>query len=302
MIRKVVLTGGSGYIGSNLARKLYTLGYDIYVIVRQDSRLDLICDIEKNINIYYFDGKILSLNNFMNEIKPDLVIHLASLFINEHTTLQIDELINSNILFSTQLIETSLRANVKYFINTGTHWQNYNGENYNPVNLYAATKEAFQNICKYYSEVTDMSIITIKLIDTYGPYDPRPKIMNLLKDIYFNKKTLNMSSGEQELGLLYIEDVIKAYLIAIEKIQKMNPKECRTFFALPKKIYSLREVVDIFQCAVGEKLDINWGKRPYRKREIMKIYINDENILENEDIIGLYEGIKCMLEIERTNY
>ncbi|AXU48573.1 NAD-dependent epimerase/dehydratase family protein [Clostridioides difficile] len=302
MIRKVVLTGGSGYIGSNLARKLYTLGYDIYVIVRQDSRLDLICDIEKNINIYYFDGKILSLNNFMNEIKPDLVIHLASLFINEHTTLQIDELINSNILFSTQLIETSLRANVKYFINTGTHWQNYNGENYNPVNLYAATKEAFQNICKYYSEVTDMSIITIKLIDTYGPYDPRPKIMNLLKDIYFNKKTLNMSSGEQELGLLYIEDVIKAYLIAIEKIQKMNPKECRTFFALPKKIYSLREVVDIFQCAVGEKLDINWGKRPYRKREIMKIYINDENILENEDIIGLYEGIKCMLEIERTDY
>ncbi|HBF6774858.1 TPA: NAD-dependent epimerase/dehydratase family protein [Clostridioides difficile] len=301
-MRKVVLTGGSGYIGSNLARKLYTLGYDIYVIVRQDSRLDLICDIEKNINIYYFDGKILSLNNFMNEIKPDLVIHLASLFINEHTTLQIDELINSNILFSTQLIETSLRANVKYFINTGTHWQNYNGENYNPVNLYAATKEAFQNICKYYSEVTDMSIITIKLIDTYGPYDPRPKIMNLLKDIYFNKKTLNMSSGEQELGLLYIEDVIKAYLIAIEKIQKMNPKECRTFFALPKKIYSLREVVDIFQCAVGEKLDINWGKRPYRKREIMKIYINDENILENEDIIGLYEGIKCMLEIERTNY
>ncbi|EGT2197547.1 epimerase [Clostridioides difficile] len=301
-MRKVVLTGGSGYIGSNLARKLYTLGYDIYVIVRQDSRLDLICDIEKNINIYYFDGKILSLNNFMNEIKPDLVIHLASLFINEHTTLQIDELINSNILFSTQLIETSLRANVKYFINTGTHWQNYNGENYNPVNLYAATKEAFQNICKYYSEVTDMSIITIKLIDTYGPYDPRPKIMNLLKDIYFNKKTLNMSSGEQELGLLYIEDVIKAYLIAIEKIQKMNPKECRTFFALPKKIYSLREVVDIFQCAVGEKLDINWGKRPYRKREIMKIYINDENILENEDIIGLYEGIKCMLEIERTDY
>ncbi|HBF6356651.1 TPA: NAD-dependent epimerase/dehydratase family protein [Clostridioides difficile] len=301
-MRKVVLTGGSGYIGSNLARKLYTLGYDIYVIVRQDSRLDLICDIEKNINIYYFDGKILSLNNFMNEIKPDLVIHLASLFINEHTTLQIDELINSNILFSTQLIETSLRANVKYFINTGTHWQNYNGENYNPVNLYAATKEAFQNICKYYSEVTDMSIITIKLIDTYGPYDPRPKIMNLLKDIYFNKKTLNMSSGEQELGLLYIEDVIKAYLIAIEKIQKMNPKECRAFFALPKKIYSLREVVDIFQCAVGEKLDINWGKRPYRKREIMKIYINDENILENEDIIGLYEGIKCMLEIERTDY
>ncbi|KPI57231.1 hypothetical protein IM33_00935 [Clostridioides difficile] len=302
MIRKVVLTGGSGYIGSNLARKLYTLGYDIYVIVRKDSRLDLICDIEKNINIYYFDGKTLSLNNFMNEIKPDLVIHLASLFINEHTTLQIDELINSNILFSTQLIETSLRANVKYFINTGTHWQNYNEENYNPVNLYAATKEAFQDICKYYSEATNMSIITIKLIDTYGPYDPRPKVMNLLKDIYFNNKTLDMSSGEQELGLLYIEDVIKAYLIAMEKIQKMNPKECKTFLALPKEIYSLKEVVGIFQCAVGEKLDINWGKKPYRKRETMKVHVNDENILENEDIIELYEGIKCMLEIERTDY
>lgn len=301
-LNKIFLTGGSGYIGSCLAKKLYKLGYDVHVIVRADSNLNLINEFSNYINIYRFNGEISNLSEIINSIKPDIVIHLASLFLGEHLPSQLDEIINSNILFATQVLDVASKANVRYFINTGTHWQNYNGENYNPVNLYAATKEAFQDICKYYAEATNMSIITIKLIDTYGPFDPRPKIMNLLKDIYFNNKILDMSSGEQELGLLYIEDVIKAYLIAMEKIQNMSAKECKTFFALPKDIYSLKEVVDIFQCVVGKKLDINWGKRPYRKREMMKVHINNENILENEDIIGLYEGIKCMLEIERTDY
>lgn len=299
--KKVLLTGATGYIGSFLAKKLYMLNYDVHILVRENSKLDSISEIEKNISLHVFNGDTIELNNILKNIEPDIVINLASLYLGNHTSSQLIDLINSNVLFPTQLIEASINAKVSYFINTGTHWQNYNDCNYNPVNLYAATKEAFESISKYYIEVSNMRMITLKLIDTYGPYDFRPKVINLLKKIAISGENLEMSGGEQELGLVYIDDVIKAYLIAIETIKKLKPKEYKQFLVLPKKIYKLKEVIEIFQSVIGKKLNIELGKLPYKDREMMKVYTNGENILKNASTMDLYEGINLMMNIEKNS-
>ncbi|MCC0627636.1 MULTISPECIES: NAD-dependent epimerase/dehydratase family protein [unclassified Clostridioides] len=298
---KILLTGATGYIGSFLAKKLYMLNYDVHILVRESSKLDSISEIEKNISLYVFNGDTIELNNILKNIKPDIVINLASLYLGSHASNQLIDLINSNVVFPTQLIEASINAKVNCFINTGTHWQNYNDCNYNPVNLYAATKEAFESISKYYIEVSNMRMITLKLIDTYGPYDFRPKVINLLKKIAISGENLEMSGGEQELGLVYIDDVIKAYLIAIETIQKLKSKEYKQFLVLPKKIYKLKEVIEIFQSVIGKKLNIELGKLPYKDREMMKVYTNGENILKNVSTMDLYEGISLMMNIEKNS-
>ncbi|MGX9758150.1 NAD-dependent epimerase/dehydratase family protein [Clostridioides difficile] len=298
-LKRILITGGTGYIGSSLAEMLCKLGYEVHIIVRKESNLILLSDIKDTVKIHIFEGQTLELIDTIRKINPNLIIHLASLFIGSHTSAQLQEIIESNILFSTQVLEAASKSNTKYFINTGTHWQNYNDECYNPVNLYAATKEAFEIISKYYLQTSNMSMITLKLIDTYGPFDPRSKIINLLKKIHSTGEVLHMSSGEQELGLLYIDDVIKAYLVAIEKVQEMKPKEMESFLALPKEIHSLRSVVDIFQNVIGENLNIKWGKKPYRDREMMKVYTKEKNILEGHDTLTLFEGIKLMVNIEK---
>ena len=71
--------------------------------------------------------------------------------------------INYSTHFSQKKLTFSKKFNLKWFINTGTFWQNYQSEKYNPVNLYAATKEAFQNIAKYYTETSSLIFTTIKL-------------------------------------------------------------------------------------------------------------------------------------------
>lgn len=291
----IVVSGATGYIGSNLVRKLSSLGHKICIISREDSKVEQFNDIKNQIKIYQFNGKTEELCNAFCELNPDIVIHLASLFVSEHDSSQIEDLINSNLRFSTQLMEASIKSNVKYFINTGTQWQNYNSEKYNPVNLYAATKQAFDSICKYYLEISDIKMLTIKLPDTYGVDDPRHKIINLLIDAYKFCKTLDMSKGEQEIALLYIDDVINAFLIAIEKIQSNICKKKTEFLALPSEIYSLKDTVSIFEKITECKLDINWGKRPYRKREMMNVYIGQENILEDVKTVSLQEGIKKIL-------
>jgi CDP-3, 6-dideoxy-D-glycero-L-glycero-4-hexulose-4-reductase len=95
---KILLTGGSGFIGNNLKDYL-SKDYDVYEIRRKKTK-------NKRINkVFYYDGEIKKLLNFFKSTKPDIVVHLASLFISEHNSLNVTNLVKDNILFSTQLLE-----------------------------------------------------------------------------------------------------------------------------------------------------------------------------------------------------
>jgi len=300
-MKNILLTGATGYIGSNIARRLVLDGHNVHIIVRSSSKLELLSDIKHHLNIHIIEGKISNLVEVFQTAKPEAVFHLAALFIAEHKAEDVDRLIESNILFGTQLLEACKTAGVKYFINTGTHWQNYNGDTYNPANLYAATKQAFECISKYYMETSQMRMVTLKLVDTYGPFDPRPKVMSLFKRIAKSGEALDMSPGEQEMGFLYIDDVVKGFMLALEYVQKMKPHEQQSFVLAPNEFCSLKEAAKIFQQVSGCSLNINWGKRGYRNREVMKIMFKETNLLKDTQTVTLAEGIKKMLDIEASN-
>lgn len=297
-IKSVLITGATGYIGSNLTRKLTQEGKEIHIMIRPSSKLDLLADISDKLHMHTFNGDTRELISIISAIQPDTVFHLATLFVAEHKADEIKPLVESNILLGTQLLEAATAAGVKYFINTGTHWQHYNTAEYCPSDLYAATKQAFQDIARYYISAYDIKFVTLKLIDTYGPFDPRPKLLSLLKRIAKSGERLGMSGGEQQLGFLYIDDVITAFLLAAEYAVKMPSHTEKSFIAAPKEIYSLKEVIRIFEQAWGGKLDISFAERPYKKREVMKVCCADENILSSVDTTGFYDGLKKIFQAE----
>lgn len=86
-------------------------------------------------------------------------------------------MISSNIELGSLLLDCAYNSNVSFFINVGTYWQHYHGEAYNPVNLYAATKQALEDIANYYRIISDMKICTFCLNDTYGKGDTRKKYL-----------------------------------------------------------------------------------------------------------------------------
>lgn len=294
----VLLTGATGYVGSNIAKQLINEGYDVHAIIRSESNLHLLNAVKYGVHLHLFSGQTYEMIDIFNKVKPTFVIHLASLFISEHNSEDVEKIIKSNVMLGTQLLEAAAICGTRYFINTGTFWQNYFSTEYNPVNLYAATKQAFESIAKYYLETSPIRMITLKLTDTYGPYDPRPKLMNLFKKIALSGDRLDMSPGEQELGLLYIDDTVSGYILALKYIQDIKPGEHTTYLLSPEKFYTLREAARIFEGVSGKKLNISWGGRPYRQREIMKITADDPRILEGVETIDLEEGIRRMLHME----
>jgi len=271
--KKVLITGATGFIGSHLVKRLVAMGYDVHAIIRNTSNIELLHENRDTIKIYYYDGLVKTMMEIMEKSKPDIVIHLATYFIGEHLSEDIDPLFFSNILFGTHLLEAMDKSNVAFIINAGTYWEHYSGEDYNPVNLYAATKKAFEDIGKYYTQSKPIRMITLKLSDTYGPNDNRSKIFSLLKKAANTGEVLKMTAGEQLMGLVYVDDVIDAFLCAMDYILNKPEHYQDNFFIFPDKLYSLREVVCIYESVCGTKLNIQWGAREYRFREVMKPYL-----------------------------
>jgi nucleoside-diphosphate-sugar epimerase len=298
MATKVALvTGATGFIGSHLTRRLIMDGWAVHIIVRFDSSLELLQDMRDKIFIHYHDGSTINLMGIVNKSRPDTVFHLASLFLAQHDSGDVEKLIRSNILFGTQLLEAMAVHGVTKLINTGTSWQHYQNCDYNPVCLYAATKQAFEMIIDYYVGVFSFKAISLKLFDTYGPDDPRPKIFNLLKKVEADNVTLEMSPGEQLIDLVYIDDVINAFLLANEQLGKSSLSMHQRYMVSSNNPITLKDLVKKYEDIIGKKLPINWGGRSYRPREVMIPWNNGELLPCWSPVVSLEEGIKMTYKV-----
>ena len=294
---KILVTGATGFIGSSLIRKLKS-DYEVYAIARLSSNKDFL--IKNEIQYYVDNGKTEELLGFLNKEKFDGIVHLASLFLNQHSLKDIEALVDSNILFSTRLLQTAVTSGVKWFINTSTFWQHYQNKNFSPVNLYAATKQAFEDIARYYMETTNIGFVTIALNDTYGPGDTRPKLFTLWKDIAESGRALDMSPGEQEIDISYIDDVVDAYvkLISLLKFSELSEYKGKTYAVSSGERMSLRDIAKVFEKVSGKKININGGGKEYRKREVMKPWDLGEPVPGWKQKVTLEEGILKFLNAE----
>lgn len=289
--KTALVTGATGYIGSNLTKRLLSNGWDVHIITRSHSSTALLQDVLQQISIHLHDGSTESVFTIMERVKPTIVFHLASLFLAEHQPKDLIPLIQSNILFATQLIEAMVSYKVYHLINTGTSWQHFQNKAYSPVCLYAATKQAFETIVTFYTQTTPLQVIHLKLFDSYGPNDPRPKLFYLLRQAAQENKTLSMSPGEQQLDLVYIDDIVAAYLLAAKRLEDGYVQEAEEYAISSGNTLKLKDVVQQYELITGKRLSIHWGERPYRPREMMIPWNTGANLPGWQPKITLEEGI-----------
>ena len=264
----VMVTGATGYIGSNLAHELVTQGKVVHILVRNTHRVSALRKRNAGVRVHVYDGSYESVRNAFDLARPDAVFHLASNVVVAHNSNDIDEMMNSNIRFGALVAEAACDSHCRAFINAGTSWQYYRGVTYSPVNLYAATKQAFEDILRFYHEARELHVVNLVLFDTYGPGDTRHKLIPQVIDSLGSSTALELSRGEQQLDLVYVDDTVAAFLRGAE-IALSDETAFGSFAVTSGRSISLREVVRVIENVSGRTANVRFGAKRYRDREVM---------------------------------
>lgn len=296
MLKRALVTGATGYLGSELVKTLVTQGVTVSIIVRPSSDLALLAEVLPQLQVFVDQNHHPAMVEFIKSHSPEVVFHLASLFLVEHQPEQVSHLIEANIGFSTRLCEAMLAAGVKRLVNTGTSWQHYEQAVYKPVNLYAATKQAFYDILAYYSDAHAFQVINLELFDTYGPHDPRRKLLQILLRQINQSEPLAMSRGEQELNLVHVEDIVRGYVQATVLLESIEHSCCHTYFLNADETITVRELVSsVERIAKPRCLKVQLGGRPYRHREVMQLWSQGVRLPGWSPKISLEAGLQRLL-------
>jgi nucleoside-diphosphate-sugar epimerase len=268
---RILLTGASGFLGLALAQKLSGDGSRVTALVRKTSDEAKLKRLSDCAELCVLEKDYSNIPAILEKSESEIVIHVAATSLGGEDPSAIRAMVDANILFPSLLLSEMRTRGIRWFINTGSSWQTVGGGDYEPFNFYSATKQAFENVIEFHSK-NWLAAITLRLFDTYGPFDPRNKILNLLLKTIVSGERLQMSPGFQKLDLVHIDDVTEAYRAAVIRLLNKG-SSC----ICGHEIYSvssghpvtLRALVETLERLSGKVCNVNFGGRPYRPGEIM---------------------------------
>lgn len=288
---RALVTGVTGFVGSHLARALLADGDEVHAVVRPGAHLERIPDLRDRLRLHE-DAGDASLRHAVATARPEVTFHLATRFVAEHRPDDVAPLVADNVAFPARLLE-ALAGSGTTFVNVGTAWQHVDGAPYRPKNLYAATKQAFEDVLAHHRVNGGLRCATVHLFDTYGPQDHRGKLLAALLAALRTGTPLEMSSGDQLIDLVHVDDVVAALRQAVPAARDgVDPAH---FAAGSGEVRSLRDVVAVLEAVAGRPVPVRWGARPDRAGEMRAPWDAGPPVPGWRPRVALADGLAAMV-------
>jgi len=105
-----------------------------------------------------------------------------------------------------------------------------------------------------------------------------------------------MSPGDQLMDLVHVDDVVRAFIVAAERLLDGKVKKHDIYAVSSGAPLRLRDVVELYQQATGGQVLVVWGERPYRRREVMVPWSKGKRLPGWSPNIGLREGFRDLFK------
>ena len=267
-MKKILITGATGFIGKNLLDYLLKKKYFIYAVLKKSKKNIKFAKqhkINKNFKSIIFSN-IYDLKRQLLNYKIDYVVHAATYYVKNHKSSDINKIIKSNILFPTIIIDLLCNKKIKKFINLGTVWQHFNNQKDNAYNLYASSKQAFNNIFNYYKkQFTKTKFYNLLISDTFGKNDKRKKLIPIIIKSYNKKNTVTVPQN-LSINLINVTYITKI----IENIINKNISP-NTYVIKDKKNIKVFDLINYLNQKLTQKIKINWIKNKATNEKIINL-------------------------------
>jgi UDP-glucuronate 4-epimerase len=307
MNNNILITGGAGFIGSNLADHLLNQGYKIVSLDNFDLNYDRLIKL-RNIewanthNDYRFiEGDVNNIGDLrkcFNELLPDTVIHLAAKSGVRPSIKTPHEYYNTNVIGTLNVLELmkEFKVNRLIFASSSSVYGNNKNVPFSendtvdtPISQYAATKKAAELLCHTYHSLFGFDIFCLRFFTVFGQRQRPDLAIHKFTERIIHDKAIEMyGDGNSSRDYTYIEDILKGIISSIEKLkgyEVINLGESKTI--------SLKHMISILEKYIGKKAKID--RLPMQPGDVEKTYANIDKakrILNYSPQWKFEEGIK----------
>ncbi len=302
---KILITGGAGFIGSNIVDECIKRGYDVVVIDNLSSGKKE--NINKKAKFYNIDiTDYNKLNEIFKKEKPQVVNHHAAQIDVRKSVAAPQYDAKINIIGSLNLLELCVKYNVEKFIfasSGGTIYGECKGrpapkENslYSPQSPYGCAKLSVEYYMNYYNKVYGLKTISLRYANVYGPrqdpYGEAGVVSIFINRMLNNEDVIIYGDGEQMRDFVFVSDVVEVNIKCISENLNFGIYNVGT-----QKATSVNKLFNIISKILGYKKPPIY--QPPRKGELIKSYLCIDKIRRElgwYPKISLQEGIKKTIE------
>jgi len=272
----IVLTGATGFLGSNILGKLLADGYEVAAIVRTTSSLSRIENWINHPNLKVFDIEKVNPRVIFEENSVEVIVHTATEYGRGKGT--VSKILDSNLILPIRLIELGIEFKMICFINTDSYF-NKGGNSYSNLLNYSLSKKSLLIWLKQLSN--QMRVINITLEHMYGPGDSRSKFVeNLIQEIAVERvPRVHLTHGHQKRDFVYVDDVAEAFIKLIEYGLK-HEFTFKNFEVGTGESIQVRDFAQMVKDISNSSSILGFGDIAYRSDEIMDSKANVSAIAE----------------------
>ena len=295
----ILLSGGTGFIGSELLKRLLSEGRELACIVRAESNYARVEDIKKHITWIYNDEE--SIKAFFENYDVEGVVHCATSYGRD--TNDFFPVIEANLFLPITLLKYANQYNCQYFINTDSFFVNELGGAFKAgqtvyLDTYTKTKFVVRELLKANVGHLQTKIINMELQHVYGNNDSEGKFLNFFKEkLLSGVEYIELTDGTQVRDWIYVDDVIHAYITVINHIESFCTFEWNEVEVGTGIGTSLKEVCIKMKRASGAKTELLFGRKEKHKNELEESVANPKRLFELgwTPEVDLDEGIRRIL-------
>ena len=273
--KRILVTGGAGFVGAHLVRRLTERGYEVHLLMRPSTNTRRLRygDIQYRVKYQYGDlTDEKSIRDLIQKVQPQGIFHLGASTIMSGVAASPEEVMRVNFSGTVNLLNACQNIPYDFFINTGS-FSEYGSyavpikESFNCVlpdpedksYAYAKSKLMTTMECQRQSLHNEKPIVTFRLFTPYGPYIQKGRLMyNVLANALYHAD-IKMTSPEIVRDFIYVDDIVDLYLEGATRAVEYRGE---IFNVASGVKTSLDEVVQRALAATKSKSRVIWNALP----------------------------------------
>lgn len=303
----VLCTGVTGFVGGYLAPRVAERGFDVYSLERYVTGR-YVLGHKRNIKTVFGDLRNhFALKNIIQDVQPDIVIHLAAISPVSYSYDHPNEVIDTNFIGTVNLAELCLREvpHFKQFLYASTSETYGNGpspkmeeSSLNPNSPYAVSKVAAEKYLLYMHGAYGFPVTIVKPFNTYGRRDNAHFVVEKTIVQMLQGQEVRLGDPNPTRDFMYIEDHLNAYLTCLDEERSIG----QIFNFCTGRETSIRQLVEIIGHLASYEGEVVWNTIPKRPLDIDVLvgdYSKAKRMLGWEPKYSLEDGLRLCVDYWR---